>query len=94
MGIAHVARDVSAVMAVPRGSVLVTRMLHPHLAPLLTRVSGIVVEEGALLQHAATLAREVDVPAVVGLTGATTIFRSGDVLEIDGDTGVVAVRPR
>lgn len=91
-GVGHVAREVLHVLSVPRGAVLVTRILHPHLAPLLTRVSGIVVEEGSPLQHAATLAREFGVPAVVGLSGATDIFQDGDLIEVDGNTGVVIGR--
>src|ERR1041384_7787599 len=57
-GKAYVVRNAEDVMTVPAGSILVMRILHPHLAPLLSRVAGLVVEEGAILQHATTLARE------------------------------------
>ena len=77
---------------VPAGCILVARILHPHLAPLFMRISGVVVEEGALLQHATTLAREFGIPAVVGLQGATNIFRNGEWLELHGDTGQVTRR--
>lgn len=77
----------------PRDAILVTRILHPHLAPLLARAAGVVVEEGSLLQHATTLAREFGVPAIVGVTGAETLFRNGDEIEIDGDTGVIVWSP-
>ena len=93
IGVGHLLRDVAQFRSAPRGAILVAPILHPHLAPLLTRVAGIVVEEGSLLQHAATLAREFNVPAVVGLVGATAIFDDGDVIEIDGNTGVVVGRP-
>jgi len=79
-------------LVVPRDAILVTRILHPHLAPLLARVAGIVVEEGSLLQHATTLAREFGVPAIVGVAGAHTLLRNGDEVELDGDTGVILVR--
>jgi pyruvate,water dikinase len=62
------------------------------LAPLLAHVAGIVVEEGALLQHATTLAREWGVPAVVGLRGAMYLFIAGELLEVNGDTGEVIRR--
>ena len=76
-------------MDVPAGSVLVTRIVNPYMAPLFFRIAAVVVEEGGLLQHATTLAREFGVPAVVGLKDATEIFRDGDRLEVRGDTGEV-----
>jgi phosphohistidine swiveling domain-containing protein len=79
-------------LGVPRDAILVTRILHPHLAPLLARAAGIVVEEGSLLQHATTLAREFGVPAIVGVVGAVTLFKNGDEIEVDGDTGVIVFR--
>ena len=90
----HLVREASVQGGVPRGAILVTRILHPHLAPLLARVAGIIVEEGSLLQHATTLAREFGVPAIVGVAGAVALFQEGDVIELDGDTGVIILRQR
>lgn len=91
-GTVHVVTEASLRQEVPAEAILVTRILHPHLAPLLARVAGIVVEEGSLLQHATTLAREFGVPAIVGVAGALTVFHEGDEIEMDGDTGVIVVR--
>jgi phosphohistidine swiveling domain-containing protein len=91
-GKAYVIREAEDTMSVPVGSVLVLRILHPHLAPLLPRVAGLVVEEGAILQHATTLARECGIPAVVGMRDARSLFNDGDLLEVDGYTGKVIVR--
>src|ERR1051326_1424641 len=88
-GKAYVIRNAEDVMAVPAGSILVMRILHPHLAPLLPRVAALVVEEGALLQHATTLARECGIPAAVGVRDARSIFRNGELIEVDGFTGQV-----
>ena len=88
-GQARVVREASDSLVLPLGSILVIRIMHPHLAPGFTRLAGVVVEEGALLQHATTLAREFGVPAVVGLASATTLFHDGDWLEINGETGEV-----
>lgn len=52
------------------------------------------MEEGSLLQHATTLAREFGVPAIVGVAGAVALFQEGDVIELDGDTGVILLRQR
>ena len=91
-GKAHVIRNAEDLMAVPAGSILVLRILHPHLAPLLPRIAGLVLAEGAILQHATTLARECGIPAVVGVQDARTLFRNGESLEVDGYTGKVIER--
>ena len=88
-GKAYVIRNAEDIMAVPAGAILVLRILHPHLAPLLPRVASLVVEEGAILQHATTLARECGIPAVVGIRDARKLFQDGDLLEVDGYTGKV-----
>jgi phosphohistidine swiveling domain-containing protein len=90
-GPAVVLRDQADATAIPMGAVVVAHIIHPHLTPLFVRIAGVVVEEGALLQHATTLAREFGVPAVVGLKGATDLIRTGDRVRVDGGTGEVAV---
>jgi phosphohistidine swiveling domain-containing protein len=89
VGPARILRRPEDALDVPRGAVVVARMVHPHLAPLFFRIAAVVVEEGALLQHATTLAREFGIPAVVSLAGATEAFRDGERLEVRGDTGQV-----
>jgi phosphohistidine swiveling domain-containing protein len=91
-GKACVIRNAEDIMAVPAGAILVLRILHPHLAPLLPRVAGLVVEEGAILQHATTLARECGIPAAVGIRDARGLFQDGDLLEVDGYTGKVIAK--
>ncbi len=91
-GRAHVIRNVEDIMAVPAGAILVIRILHPHLAPLLPRVAGLVVEEGAILQHATTLARECGIPAAVGIRDARSLIQDGDWLDVDGNTGKVIAK--
>ena len=91
-GKAYIIQEAEDVMSVPAGCILVIRILHPHLAPLLPRVAGLVVEEGAILQHATTLARECGIPAAVGIRNARSLFHDGDFLEVDGYTGKVTGR--
>jgi phosphoenolpyruvate synthase/pyruvate phosphate dikinase len=88
-GPAHVIRGPADAIDVPGGAVLVARVINPYLAPLFFRIVGVVVEEGGLLQHATTLAREFGVPAVVQIPGATDILRTGERLEVNGTTGEV-----
>jgi pyruvate,water dikinase len=75
----------------PAGSVLVVRTLDPDLAPLLPQLGGLVAESGSVLSHLAILAREFGVPTAVGVRDATTRFRPGAVVEVDGGTGDVIV---
>lgn len=52
--------------------------------------ASLVTELGGPLSHGAIIAREIGVPAVLNVTGATTWLRTGDLISIDGATGVVA----
>ncbi len=74
---------------VPSGSVLVVDHLDPRLAAVIPRLGGLVAETGSPLSHLAILAREYGVAIVVGLAGATSRFNAGDVVTVDGHTGVV-----
>ncbi|MGH9135306.1 MAG: PEP/pyruvate-binding domain-containing protein [Ilumatobacteraceae bacterium] len=79
-------------IAPPVGSVLVTTTLTPSLAPLLSRLRGIVAETGSVLSHLAILAREAGVATVVGYAGATSDLHEGAVVEVDGGTGRVTIK--
>jgi rifampicin phosphotransferase len=71
------------------GAVLVVRTLDPGLAPVLPRLGGLIAETGSPLSHLAILAREVGVPTVVGVEGATTRFPPGSRVMVDGTSGEV-----
>jgi pyruvate,water dikinase len=76
----------------PDGAVLVTAMTDPDWVPLMRRASGIVTDHGGPTSHAAIVARELGVPAVVGTTSATTLVRGGETITLscaDGDVGRV-----
>ena len=78
----------------PEGAVLVLPAALPSLAPHLSRLAGLVTEHGGALSHAATLARESGVAAVVGVAGALDI-PDGTELYVDGERGrVLLLRPR
>ncbi|MGD2062087.1 MAG: PEP/pyruvate-binding domain-containing protein [Nitrospirota bacterium] len=73
---------------IQQGEILVARNTDPGWTPILSKVAGIVVEEGGLLNHCSIVARELGIPAVVGLRRATQVFRDGDRLVIDGGLGM------
>ena len=86
---AVVVRDGSADAEIPVGAILVVDHLDPRLAPVIPRLGGLVAETGSALSHLAILAREYHVPAVVGVTGAASRFRTGQLVVVDGAAGTV-----
>ncbi len=86
--IARVVRD-PANEKLERGEILVAQHTDPGWIALFTNASAIVVERGSLLSHSAIVARELGIPCVVGLKGATMQIATGDRLEVDGATGWV-----
>jgi pyruvate,water dikinase len=73
----------------PAGQLLVMSHLPPMWLGLMQRAGGIVTEQGGMTSHGAILAREMGVPAVVGVPGVTQILRTGEWVKVDGDRGLV-----
>ncbi|MFQ5948154.1 MAG: PEP-utilizing enzyme [Acidimicrobiia bacterium] len=63
----------------------------PSWIPLLQQAGALVIERGGPLSHAAILARELGIPAVVNAVGATTLLSPGVEIEVDGTRGEVWV---
>jgi pyruvate,water dikinase len=72
------------------GDIIVARTMDPSWTPLLLRAAGVVLEEGGPLSHAAIVAREFGIPAVMNVPGATRGVADGDEIEVDGSAGTVA----
>ena len=71
------------------GDIIVAPSSNPSWVPLFTIAGGLVTNTGGVLSHAAVVAREFDLPAVVGTGDATTRIVDGQVVELDGTTGYV-----
>lgn len=69
------------------GRILVCEHTDPNWITVFPSASGILVERGSVLSHAATVAREMAIPAVVSVDGLTHWLRDGDTVEFDGATG-------
>lgn len=76
------------------GEIVVFPTIEPTLTPVFPLVGGLIAEMGGLLSHAAILAREYGLPAVVNVRDATRRLRDGDRVEINGTTGRVRVLER
>jgi pyruvate,water dikinase len=73
------------------GEILVAVTTNVGWTPLFPRVAAVVTDVGAPLSHAAIVARELGIPAVVGCGSATTRLRSGDRVLVDGGQGTVEI---
>lgn len=89
-GIARVVRAPSPGERVD-GEILVAPVTEPGWIFLMLGAKGLVVERGSVLSHAAILGRELGIPTVVGVAGATEWITSGDEIELDGDRGEVRI---
>ena len=91
VGIARLVLDPLDMGRVRRGDVLITRSTSPSYNALLPLLSGIVTDRGGTLSHAAVVAREYGIPAVVGTGNATELIRDGVRVRLDGARGTVEV---
>ncbi len=91
-GPARVIRNVQEMARVESGDVLVADMTDPDWEPVMKRASAIVTNRGGRTCHAAIIARELGIPAVVGCGDATRVIREGQPVTVscaEGDTGFV-----
>lgn len=74
-----------------KGDVLVTTMTRPEFFPLLKKAVAIITDEGGLTCHAAIVARELNLPAIIGTKNATKVLKEGDLVEVDANQGIVKI---
>jgi pyruvate,water dikinase len=89
---ARVIRDPKDIAKLVPGEILITEITDPDWEPIMKRAAGVVTERGGRTSHAAIVARELAIPAVVGAQGAMTKVPSGSVVTIScarADVGVV-----
>jgi len=92
-GPVRVIRSLSDAGKLRAGDVLVAETTAPPCTPLFATAAAIVTDAGGVLSHCAVVAREYRIPAVVGTGRATTTIRDGQIVEVDGDAGLVRICP-
>ena len=90
-GTAKVVRLLSEADKLNPGDILVTEYTTPSWTPLFASVAAVVTDSGGILSHCAVVAREFGIPAVVGANMATSVIQDGQVIEVDGDAGMVRI---
>jgi len=91
-GVVRVIENIEGIDRVEPGDVLVTDMTDPDWEPVMKRAAAIVTNRGGRTCHAAIIARELGVPAIVGCGDATTVLTDGQEVTAscaEGDTGLV-----
>ena len=89
VGPVRIIRGVDEFASLQPGDVLVAPFTNPTWTPLFQLASAVVVDAGGMASHAAIVAREHRIPAVMGTGNATTVLRNGQRVLVDGDRGLV-----
>jgi pyruvate,water dikinase len=88
-GLVRVVERIDQLERVGSGDVLVTEMTTPDMIAAMQRAAALVTDRGGMTSHAAIVARELGVPAVVGTGDATSVLEEDQNVTVDGDRGTV-----
>jgi len=73
------------------GEIIVTYMTTMEFTPIFKKAKGIITDEGGLSSHAAIIAREFSLPCIVGTKIATRTLKTGDLVELDANSGKITI---
>ena len=90
-GVARVVKSVEEISRLRQGDILVCQVTNPTWAPIFQKIAAAVSDIGGSMSHAAIVAREYGLPAVVGTGTATSRIRDGQRLRVDGGRGLVTL---
>ena len=90
-GRARIIHDPADAGSLEPGDVLVAPITDPAWTPLFLPAAAVVVNVGALMSHAVIVARELAIPCVIALEGATDLIPDGAMIEVDGTAGTVTL---
>jgi pyruvate, water dikinase len=90
-GTARVVKSVQEIGRLQQGDILVCQVTNPTWAPVFNKIAAAVSDIGGSMSHAAIVAREYGLPAVVGTGQATTRIRDGQRIRVDGGRGIVTI---
>ncbi|RIV84772.1 PEP-utilizing protein mobile subunit [Aurantiacibacter xanthus] len=90
-GTARVVKSVSEIGRIQQGDILVCQVTNPTWSPLFQKISAAVSDIGGSMSHMAIVAREYNLPAVVGTGLATVKIRDGARIRVDGGKGTVSI---
>ena len=88
-GVVRIVKDIARPLPVQRDVILVMPFFTPFVVLSLAEANGLLAEFGGTTCHAASLAREFNVPCIVGCRDVTSKLKDGDTICMDGSTGEV-----
>lgn len=88
-GKVQIIKQTTPLKKISPGKIIVTQMTSPVLTPMLKKALAIITDEGGLLCHAASIAREFGIIALIGTKIATKVLKDGDRIEVDATKGIV-----
>jgi len=86
-----ICKDIKTIDKVEEGDILVSSMTRPEFIPALRKAAAIVTDEGGITCHAAIVARELGIPAVIGTKIATKVLKDGMLVEVKANHGLVKI---
>lgn len=87
----RIIRDQNDFHKMRKGNILVSPNTRPEFVPVIKIAGAVVTDEGGMTSHAAIVSRELKIPTVVGVQGATTVLKDGDLVEVDANRGVIII---
>lgn len=93
-GPARVVKSLDDIVLLKEGEILVAPTTNPSWAPVFTKIKAAVTDIGGLTSHAAIVSREYGLPSVTGTGVATSVIKTGDIIKVDGTTGIVTIVKR
>jgi pyruvate,water dikinase len=93
-GPARVLKLLEEIVTLQPGEIMVVGNTNPAWAPVFSKIGAAVTDIGGITSHAAIVCREYGLPAVTGTGTATSVIKTGDMIKVDGDSGVVTIVER
>jgi pyruvate,water dikinase len=91
-GLVRVIDKIDFMSSVRQGEILVVPRTDPGWSPVFSKIGGLITETGGILSHGAVIAREYGIPAVTNVTNACRMFRTGQIITINGDNGTITLK--
>jgi pyruvate,water dikinase len=93
-GKARVLKLLEEIVSLKEGEIMVCPNCNPAWAPVFTKIKAAVTDIGGLTSHGSITCREYSLPAVTGTGIASSVIKTGDIIRVNGDTGVVTILKR